>query len=92
MPWTKTIRSLINPTTNLPGDQSMTNFRSFRVIDCTINADYGIIAAPSQTAALNHIARKMGWRDYAEYTAAAAKHSGTRTLIATEVTTAAMAA
>ena len=70
----------------------MQNFRSFRVIDCTINADYGIIAAPSQTAALNHIARKMGWNNYAEYAAAAAKHSGNRTLVAMEVSDEAIAA
>lgn len=70
----------------------MTSTHNFRVIDPTINADYGTVQASTGTDALNHIARKMGWRDYAEYAAAAAKHSGTRTLVATEVNAEALAA
>ena len=41
MPWTKTIRLLIDATADIPGDHTMQNFRSFRVIDCTVNADDG---------------------------------------------------
>lgn len=58
---------------------------SFRVIDPTINADYGIVQARTATAALDYITAKMGWESYAEYSGAAAKHSGTRTLLAVEV-------
>ena len=60
----------------------MTNFR---VVDPDINADYGIILATNSRAALDAIARRMGWASYAEYTAAAANHSGTRTLLALEM-------
>lgn len=58
---------------------------SFRVTDPTIGADYGIIPASNSRAALDAIARRMGWDSYAEYTAAAANHSGTRTLEAVEM-------
>jgi len=56
-----------------------------RVTDPTINANYGIIPATNAAAALDIVARRMGWNSYDEYTAAAAKHSGTRTLKAVEL-------
>lgn len=57
----------------------------FYVTDPTINANYGIIPAANAGAALDIIARRMGWIGYDEYTAAAANHNGTRTLLAVEV-------
>ena len=59
--------------------------RAFRITDPVINADYGTIQARASTYALDQLARKMGWRSYAEYTAAAANHNGTRTLTATKI-------
>lgn len=60
----------------------MTNFK---VTDPTINANYGTIPAANAGAALDTVARRMGWKSYAEYTAAAANHNGTRTLEAEEM-------
>ena len=56
----------------------------FHVIDPTINASHGAIPAPNAQAALDTVARRMGWKSYAEYTAAA-NHNGTRTLEAVRI-------
>lgn len=61
----------------------------FNVTDPTINANYGAIPAPDAQAALDTVARRMGWGSYAEYTAAAANHNGTRTLEAVKIKVAA---
>lgn len=39
----------------------------------------------SDPAIKDRVVSKFGWASYAEYVAAAAKHSGTRTLEATEI-------
>lgn len=59
--------------------------RAFRITDPVINADYGTVQARASTYALDQLARKMGWRSYAEYTAAAANHNGARYLTAVKV-------
>lgn len=56
----------------------------FYVTDPTINANYGIIPAANAGAALDIVARRMGWAGYEDYAAAAANHNGTRTLEAVE--------
>ncbi len=57
----------------------------FCVTDPTINANYGVVQATNEDTALDAVAGKMGWNSYDEYTAAAANHSGTRTLLAVKV-------
>lgn len=52
----------------------------FIVIDPTVNAYCGAYEAPNAAAALDAVAQRMGWTDYADYLAGAAKHSGVRTL------------
>ena len=53
-----------------------------RVKDPIINADYGVYEVPSRQAALDLIARKMGWESYDDFTQAATRHSGDRRLVA----------
>lgn len=57
----------------------------FRIIDPTINADYGVMSAESRTAALDAFVRRMGWADYSEFAEAGHRHGGKRTLWAAEV-------
>jgi hypothetical protein len=57
----------------------------FRVIDPTINASHGTVQAPNEDHAKDIVVAKMGWKSYAEYTAAAANHNGTRTLEAVKI-------
>ena len=57
----------------------------FHVTDPTIDASHGSVWADSPTHAKDRVVATAGWASYAEYTAAAAKHSGTRTLEAEEI-------
>ena len=57
----------------------------FHVTDPAINASHGSVWATSATHAKDRVVAKAGWASYAEYTAAAAAHSGTRTLEAVEL-------
>lgn len=57
----------------------------YHVTDPTIDASHGSVWADSPTHAKDRVVAKCGWESYEEYRAAAAKHSGTRTLEAEEI-------
>lgn len=57
----------------------------YHVTDPTINAVYGKVLAHNEAHAKDIAVRSAGWASYAEYVAATAKHSGIRTLEATEI-------
>lgn len=57
----------------------------FHVTDPAINASHGSVWGDNATHAKDKVVAKFGWDSYAQYTAAAANHSGTRTLEAVEL-------
>lgn len=57
----------------------------FHVLDPAINASHGSVWGDSATHAKDKVVAKFGWASYAEYVAATANHSGTRTLEAIQI-------
>ena len=57
----------------------------FHVTDPTIDATHGKVWAHNEDHAKDIAVRSAGWASYAEYIAATAKHSGSRTLEAEEI-------
>lgn len=57
----------------------------FHVTDPAINASHGSVWADSPTHAKDRIVGQYGWDSYAQYVAANANHSGTKSLEAIEL-------
>jgi hypothetical protein len=57
----------------------------FHVIDHANDASHGSVWADSPTHAKDRVVGQFGWDSYAQYVAANANHSGTRTLEAVEL-------
>jgi hypothetical protein len=78
MPYTASVTAYLTSLEHPPMD-------CYHVTDPAINAVYGKVLAHNEAQAKDIAVRSAGWASYAEYVAAAAKHSGTRTLEAEEI-------